>query len=76
VTVEIKMAIITLVSFFVLVCACVARPGYERNGKPYAVALQARQAGGNSSTSLQVDLGYEIYQGVSNSTSGINIWRG
>ncbi len=70
------MAIITLVSFFVFVCACVARPGYERNGKPYAAALQARQAGGNFSSALQVDLGYEVYQGVFNSTSGINVWKG
>lgn len=28
------------------------------------------------SSSLQVDLGYEIYQGYANATSNLNIWKG
>ena len=48
--------------------------GYAYNPRPYANALRARQSGGSSS--LRVDLGYEIYDGMLNSTSGLNIWRG
>lgn len=70
------MLTIPLFYFFALICACIARPGYEHNARPYANALRARQAGQNSSSSLQVDLGYGIYEGVQNSTSGLNIWKG
>lgn len=72
------MLTIRLFSLFALsICACVARPEYEHNAKPFANALQARQeGGGNSSSSLQVDLGYGMYEGVQNSTSGLNIWKG
>lgn len=71
------MAILLLTPLLLFLSACAARPGYEHNNKPFAAAIQARQTGGNSSSSsLQVDLGYEIYQGTSNSTSGLNVWRG
>ncbi|KAH0302259.1 carboxylesterase type B, partial [Aureobasidium melanogenum] len=30
----------------------------------------------SSNSSLEVDLGYEIYEGYTNQTTGINIWRG
>lgn len=29
-----------------------------------------------SSSNLEVDLGYEVYEGFTNQTTGINIWRG
>jgi hypothetical protein len=29
-----------------------------------------------SNSDLEVDLGYEVYEGYSNQTTGINIWRG
>ncbi|KIW19797.1 hypothetical protein PV08_00372 [Exophiala spinifera] len=68
---------LTLPLFFsALICASVARPGREHSAKPYAHALQVRQIGGNSSSSLQVDIGYGIYEGVQNSTSGLNVWKG
>jgi hypothetical protein len=34
------------------------------------------QSQSSSSDALDVDLGYEIYQGFNNATSGINTWRG
>ena len=43
--------------------------------KAYDAALKARQAGSNA-TSLQVDLGYEIYDGVKNASTGLNVWKG
>lgn len=30
----------------------------------------------SSASSLQVDLGYEIYEGFNDETSGLNQWRG
>ena len=29
-----------------------------------------------SNSDLEVDLGYEVYEGYNNQTTGINIWRG
>ncbi|KAF2500211.1 carboxylesterase type B [Lophium mytilinum] len=41
-------------------------------------AFQAfkRQAGQNATNPLRVDLGYEVYEGVSNSTTGLNTFKG
>lgn len=50
--------------------------GLARDPKPYAAALHARQSSSGNSSSLQVDLGYEVYNGYSNATSGLNIWKG
>lgn len=41
--------------------------------QPFKSALQRRQQSGNS---LRVDLGYEIYEGTSNATTGLNVWKG
>lgn len=65
-----------LFPFILILASCAARPSHEYNSNPFGSSLQARQNRGNSSTSLQVDLGYEIYQGTSNNTSSLNIWRG
>ena len=58
----------------VLLLLGVAEGKHIRSGA-YNAALRARQAS-NSSSSLQIDLGYEIYQGYANSTSNLNIWKG
>jgi hypothetical protein len=42
--------------------------------RPFKNALDARQNAGNNS--LAVDLGYGIYQGYSNASTGINTWKG
>ena len=42
--------------------------------KPYHHLLDKRQS--TNDTSLQIDLGYEIYKGVSNETTGLNTWKG
>ena len=39
-------------------------------------ATPKRQSSSSSNNSLQVDLGYEIYQGYHNSTSNLDIWKG
>ena len=36
----------------------------------------ARQASSQNASGLQVDLGYETYQGYHNDTSGLDIWKG
>lgn len=45
------------------------------NPRPFNEVLKKRQAT-SSNSSLQIDLGYSIYEGVNNATAGINTWRG
>ena len=61
----------TITLLVVLVCGAFPAHGF----KTYDATLQVRQAS-NSSASLQVDLGYEIYEGFANSSTGLNVWRG
>lgn len=42
--------------------------------QPFREVLRSRQS--TTSNALEVDLGYEIYQGSSNASTGINSWRG
>jgi hypothetical protein len=42
--------------------------------QPFREALRYRQSTKNNA--LEVDLGYGIYQGSSNASTGINTWRG
>lgn len=42
--------------------------------KPFNHLLEKRQTAGSSS--LQVDLGYEVYEGVANASTGLNTWKG
>ena len=70
------MALLFVIQLLALLSACAAWPGYDHNAKPYAAAIHARQTAANSSSSLKVDLGYGVYQGTTNSTSGLNIWKG
>ena len=59
-----------------LASSCFCRPSY--NSDPFRKSLATRQSAVNSSGngSLQVDLGYAVYEGYTNSTSGLNIWKG
>ena len=41
---------------------------------PFKQVRSKRQSTG--SNDLSVDLGYEIYQGVSNASTGLNTWKG
>lgn len=65
-----------LLPLVALLWLCSAKSGSEYNRRPFAAALQARQNGGSTASPLRVDLGYEIYDGYLNSTSGLNTWRG
>ena len=38
--------------------------------------LSSRQVSQNVSGDLVVDLGYELYQGVHNESTGLNTWKG
>ena len=51
-------------------CTAAALPQSE----PFRELLRKRQS--TTSDGLEVDLGYEIYRGVGNSSTGINTWRG
>ena len=43
-------------------------------GQPFEQVKSKRQAQADSN--LQVDLGYEVYEGYNNQTTGLNIWKG
>jgi hypothetical protein len=45
------------------------------HSRPFDHIYAKRQANGTSG-SLQVDLGYEVYEGYHNSTADINYWKG
>ncbi|KIW70149.1 hypothetical protein PV04_02449 [Phialophora macrospora] len=64
---------------FALAVVCLLARGLahpQYNPQPYPVALGRRQVSGGSSSPLQVDLGYEVYQGYNNATTGLNLWKG
>ncbi|KAL2401470.1 Chlorogenic acid esterase [Exophiala dermatitidis] len=64
-----------LFTVVILIESCFARHPY--NPRPFLVPLHVRQAAGPSNgSSLQVDLGYEIYDGYQNTTTGLRVWRG
>lgn len=44
--------------------------------RPFENVYQKRQANSTSSGNLQIDLGYEIYEGSHNATADINYWKG
>jgi hypothetical protein len=48
-------------------------PSY--NARPFAASLEKRRSQ-NVDSSLQVDLGYDVYQGVANHSTGLNTWKG
>jgi carboxylesterase type B len=58
-----------------IVALCYIAVASPFNPRPFDGVLQKREADSTNS-SLQVDLGYSIYEGVANTTSGINIWKG
>ncbi|KAH6678129.1 carboxylesterase type B [Halenospora varia] len=45
------------------------------NPNPFNEALSKRQSS-NTANPLQVDLGYSIYEGISNSSTGLNVFNG
>lgn len=67
-TLNTKMYLLLTLAYLVWAVAA-----YPRS-RPFREALESRQA--SISDALQVDLGYGIYQGYSNSSTGINTWKG
>ena len=65
-------ALLTLASF-------VAAKLTPYNARPYYHFLQTRQEYGtqsNNASATEIDLGYSIYRGILNTTSGLNIYKG
>lgn len=50
-----------------------AAPSYS--ALPFAAVVEKRQSQ-TVNGSLQIDLGYAVYQGVANTTTGLNTWKG
>ncbi|KAI9817429.1 MAG: hypothetical protein M1827_001038 [Pycnora praestabilis] len=64
------------VTFLLVTLACVtAKPTFGIT-KPFDSFISHRQVAKNISSSLTVDLGYDVYEGYANTTSGLDIWRG
>lgn len=63
-----------LLSHLLLAAAVVAVP-QSYNPQPFGKVVRARQAPTNG-TGLEVDLGYAIYQGVANSSTNLNVFKG
>jgi hypothetical protein len=53
-----------------------ARPGGDYDFKPYEAVLHARRNKVTSASSLQVDLGYEVYEGYVDNGTGLSNWNG
>lgn len=64
----------------VLTCLVAASVFPVTDAIPYqnsrAFESLSKRQNGNASSSLQVDLGYEIYEGMSNASTGLNTWKG
>jgi hypothetical protein len=66
----------TLVGTF-LGAASLAASAALPAAQPFEHFKAKRQSSNATSNSdLEVDLGYEVYEGYNNQTTGINIWRG
>lgn len=66
-------ALLLVVALLLIICN--ARLDDRRQS--FARALHTSQAStANRTSSLQIDLGYEIYQGSSNASTGLNVWKG
>lgn len=60
-------------SLCLLIAGAFARPS-AYDAQPFAKHLKARQS--YNASGLEVDLGYARYQGYSNTTSNLNIFKG
>jgi hypothetical protein len=68
------MLILTVLRLaFSFAALAAATPSY--NARPFAASL-AKRRNQNINSSLQVDLGYDVYQGVANSSTSLNTWKG
>lgn len=61
-----------LLAGVVFLLRCSARPSYD--SLPFS-AFDARRVT-TDDVGLQVDLGYAVYEGYNNATTGLNVWRG
>ena len=64
-------SLITIIALIAAVGALM--PPYTPD--PYA-SLTSQSHAETNATNLEVDLGYERYQGVANETTGLNTWLG
>ena len=64
------MAPLTKLLAFAAVIHTIAAVPY---GKPFE---KVKRQAGTSAGTLQVDLGYEVYEGVANSSTRLNVFKG
>ncbi|KAH4935915.1 carboxylic ester hydrolase [Parastagonospora nodorum] len=64
----------TLTRFTAVVLTLLSAANALPKSRPFDHALRARQDAGNDA--LTVDLGYGLYQGHTNASTGINTWQG
>lgn len=69
-----KMMSLLTLSVLLLVTTTSARHVYQTN--PFPGQVYPRQEMSSNGSSLQVDLGYEVYEGYHNATSDLNTWLG
>ena len=76
---SIPLFVPTMLGLFVTLATLAAATPASYNARPYAqyARRQTSYGNGNSSdSSLQVDLGYSVYQGFSNASAGIDNYYG
>lgn len=66
---------VRLLLFCTAVAAAVSASPYS-NPRPFDAVLSRRQNVVNATSSLTVDLGYEVYQGVDNTSTGLRTFKG
>ncbi|TVY68904.1 Carboxylesterase patB [Lachnellula suecica] len=63
-------------SIFVVIAACSLGLSTPYNPRPFDEAHLKPRASTNATAPLQVDLGYAVYKGFNDNTTGLNLWRG
>lgn len=66
---------VRLLVFCTAVAAAVGASPYS-SPRPFDAVLSRRQNAVNATSSLTVDLGYEVYQGVDNPSTGLHTFKG
>ena len=66
---------VRLLSLCAIVAAAVSASAYS-SPRPFDAVLSRRQTVVNATSALTVDLGYEVYHGVDNMSTGLHIFKG
>ena len=69
------LCFVRLLAFCVVVATVVSASPYI-NARSFDAILCRRDLGFNAPSSLTVDLGYEVYQGVKETSTGLHTFKG